>query len=311
MTSTLGASTRRLAILAVWTLGLLAASATACTVFLATDGKLVLGGDSEDWIDPNTQVWFIPATDKTFGVVYFGFGKGEYPEGGITLHKAELPPGGILNMQPSDAHGFPQAGINDRGLFFGGAATNSVKHVNPNGKEAFDGFIADHILRTCATVKEARVVLERYSVGLPQGQLLFGDRTGDSMIVEAGDVIIPKKGNHQVITNFKLSQMPNGGDKCARFKKVDTMFAAAPSISIDMVRDALQAVGLKPSPDGLEKRLPGTQYSIVFDLTHLELHVYRCFDFERPIRMDVRKELSRGARAIRLAEIVESAPANP
>jgi len=53
----------------------------ACTVFFAFDGKLALAGSNEDWADPNTQVCFVPATKDTYGIVYFGFGCGEYRSG--------------------------------------------------------------------------------------------------------------------------------------------------------------------------------------------------------------------------------------
>jgi hypothetical protein len=51
----------------------------ACTVLSAFDGRVALAGSNEDWADPNTQVWFVPATKDTYGIVYFGFGRGEYP----------------------------------------------------------------------------------------------------------------------------------------------------------------------------------------------------------------------------------------
>ena len=48
-----------------------------CTVFVASDGKVTLAGDNEDLDHSYTQMWTVPATDDTYGVVYFGFGRGE------------------------------------------------------------------------------------------------------------------------------------------------------------------------------------------------------------------------------------------
>src|SRR5262245_2964582 len=39
-----------------------------CTVFFAFDGKVALAGSNEDWADPNTQVWFVPATKDNYGI---------------------------------------------------------------------------------------------------------------------------------------------------------------------------------------------------------------------------------------------------
>src|SRR5688500_1084848 len=74
----------------------------SCTVLVASDGELVLAGSNEDWGEPNTQVWFVPATKENYGIVYFGFGRGEYPKGGISSRKLEIPEGGITKINPED-----------------------------------------------------------------------------------------------------------------------------------------------------------------------------------------------------------------
>src|SRR5262245_19823332 len=87
----------------------------ACTVFFAFDGKSALAGSNEDWGDPNTQMWVVPATKDTYGVVYFGFGRGEYPKGGIASRALKIPEGGITRINPEDLYGLPQAGMNEKG----------------------------------------------------------------------------------------------------------------------------------------------------------------------------------------------------
>ncbi len=73
------------------------ATAVACTAFLAYDGQLALGGNSEDWKDPDTYLWFTPAEKGEYGRVAFGFG----------------------NL-------WPQGGMNDQGFFFDGMATDPL-----------------------------------------------------------------------------------------------------------------------------------------------------------------------------------------
>ena len=80
----------------------------ACTVFFAFDGKLAIAGDNEDWADPNTQIWFVPATKDNYGIVYFGFGRGEYPKGVISHQKLDIPGGDITKVRPDDLYGLPQ-----------------------------------------------------------------------------------------------------------------------------------------------------------------------------------------------------------
>src|SRR5262249_36631335 len=86
--------------------------ASGCTVFFAFDGKVALAGSNEDWADPNTQVWFVPATDDTYGIVYFGFGRGDYPPGGVSHRQLKIPEQGITKINPEDLYGLPQGGMN-------------------------------------------------------------------------------------------------------------------------------------------------------------------------------------------------------
>jgi hypothetical protein len=53
----------------------------ACTAFFAFDGRVAIAGQNEDWDDTNTQYWSVPKTSTTLGVLYFGFGRGDYPQG--------------------------------------------------------------------------------------------------------------------------------------------------------------------------------------------------------------------------------------
>lgn len=277
-----------------------------CSVFTVYDGKLALAGDSEDWIDPNTQVWFVPKGTKTFGVVYFGFGTGEYPPGGLQLRapKKPLTQGGIIEMDPTDAYGFPQAGMNEEGLFFGGAATDVLSpETRRNGKPPFIGFFADHVLRHCRTVPEALAIIRKYDIGLPQGQLLFGDRFGGSAIVEAGNTIIERSGRFQVITNFRISAVPKDSITCDRFRRLSATLAVDKPLTIDFARDAIASVAVPPVSDSLAKRRPGTQYSVVFDMTHGVAHLYNRAQFDRDVQIDVKKEIAKGSAAKRIGDL--------
>jgi penicillin V acylase-like amidase (Ntn superfamily) len=64
---------RHIAIVLVAGVLALAGAANACTAFLAAQGDTVLVGNNEDYFNPRTQVWFVPAAEGKHGRVYFGF----------------------------------------------------------------------------------------------------------------------------------------------------------------------------------------------------------------------------------------------
>ena len=64
----------------------------ACTVFAVSHDGTVFFGNNEDWKDPYTRVWFLPAENGKYGRLYLGFERF-----GVTI---------------------PQGGMNDQGLAF-------------------------------------------------------------------------------------------------------------------------------------------------------------------------------------------------
>ncbi len=164
-------------------------AAQACSAFLIQGEGLVLAGNNEDYWDPDTKVWFVPGDGKTYGRVCFGFG-----------------------------NGFPQGGLNERGLFFDGFATAQLPAPEPTDKPSYPGSLIDVALAECATVAEVIALLERYNLAfLDSAMLLFGDRTGDAVIVER-DTFVRKQGRFQVVTNFHQSQCDPSEYTCPRYR---------------------------------------------------------------------------------------------
>jgi penicillin V acylase-like amidase (Ntn superfamily) len=211
----------------------------ACTVFFAFDGRTAIAGQNEDWDDSNTQFWVVPRTPTTHGVLYFGFGRGDYPKDGIAFSPRvqEVLQGKIHKLDaltPEDLYGIPQQGVNEKGLFFGGAQTETVERPARPGRVKYEGTIVDLILRQCATVAEALQMLETYEYVMPAGQLLFADKSGESFILEAGHVIAKKEGPHQVMTNFLQSREPERRRTDRRYTLVDTQLRREPRLSIPL-----------------------------------------------------------------------------
>jgi len=164
----------------------------ACSVFFAFDGKSALAGDNEDYFDhPLSQMWTVPRTENSFGAVYFGFGGGAYPVGGVALTArmrqamAGLIP--VSELTVEDAYGVPMQGMNEKGLFCGGAETEIVHDDwSHPGIPEFKGDVADLIVRHAASVPDALQLIGHYNYWLPEGNLLCADASGDSFILEAG-----------------------------------------------------------------------------------------------------------------------------
>ena len=57
-------------------------SAGACTIFVLTDAKRVVFCNNEDWSNPKSRIWFVPAGDGHLGCAYVGFDKG-WAQGGL------------------------------------------------------------------------------------------------------------------------------------------------------------------------------------------------------------------------------------
>jgi hypothetical protein len=56
--------------------------ARACTIFILTDTNRVLFCNNEDWSNPNTRIWFVPAGVGYYGCVYVGYDDG-WARGGL------------------------------------------------------------------------------------------------------------------------------------------------------------------------------------------------------------------------------------
>jgi len=234
--------------------------AHSCTAFLVTDGDVVLAGNNEDSVNPQTKVWFVPADDGQFGRVYFGFD---------------------LNQE---------GGMNERGLFFDGFATAPRKVVRSTDKPVFTGLLIDKVMAECATVEEVLAVFEKYNLEfLERGMLIFGDATGDSAIIE-GDDVVRKQGRFQVSTNFYQSQTPAGQEPCERYRIAVKMLEEADEVSVPLCRRILSAVHFEHGSH--------TLYSNIYDLLRRRVYLYHFHNFENVVVFDLVEELKKGKRVL-------------
>ena len=245
--------------------GGLAAPLLPCLVFCISDGKRVFGGSNEDNLDPRTRMWVVPAEAGKHGRICFGF-----------------------------TNDFAQGGVNDTGLFFDGLALGH-EEVPKSGKPAFHGNFGDHALAECETVKQVIELFERYdSSFLGSAQLLFGDRSGDGVILE-GNAMIRKEGSCLLATNFRRSETAPEEATCERFQDAQRLLGETKEVSLDLCRRVLSATR-QESP-------AATVYSTIYDLQGGLIHLYHFHDFENVVVIDVAKELSKGARKVELSSL--------
>lgn len=253
------------------------ATACACTIFVVARGGLVLAGANEDYAlgEPHDKHWvkFVPAKEGRLGYIGFGY-----------------------NFSPF----VDQAAINEAGLFFDYNAL--AKLDRPNEGKPVGGIpqLVD-MIQTCRTVREAVAYLSKFDFPiLSQGQMVLGDATGASAILERHAVTWKSRGaDYQIGTNFRTSTTPFEQITCERYKACDGALARGSRVSVDSVRELLE----RTSPKGGGSI---TWYSMVCDLKGVLVYLFRKGDFSRVSLLDVRAELKKGARRVDMDELMKA-----
>ena len=232
----------------------------ACTGFyVSRDGK-IYAGNNEDYSNPNTKMWIIPGDHGSYGRIYFGM----------------------------DNY-YPQGGINEKGLFFDGFATQPLPVSKSENKlnyttASFFNIIQNEILSTCSTVDEVISFLNKYNLGfLERAMLFFGDAHGNSIIVE-GDSILRKDNDFQLVTNFYQSQTSEV--TCGRFITATDMLSSNKNISVDYCRDILNSTHAEGNNV--------TLYSQVYDIKNMKIHIYNFHNYDECVTIDIKEELKKG-----------------
>lgn len=240
----------------------LAVSGSPCTIFLVARNGRVLMGANEDMVDeaPYDKHWvdFRPSQGKgRLGYVAFGY-----------------------KAIPLVA----QAGMNEAGLFFDYNAL-PLKDAGPHGKPRAKIDLGDRILNECKTVKEAIALVAKYDfVDLSAGQMVIGDATGDSAIIERNAVTRRGGADYQIGTNFRTSDTPKSEITCWRYKACDARLALKQKVDNGSICGLLKDT--MPKDPGAR-----TWYSTVCDLKAKKIWLFRKGDFSHTVAIDIRTEL--------------------
>jgi len=131
---------------------------SACTIFVLTDGSRVLFCNNEDWWNPKTRIWFVPAGDGYYGCAYVGYDDG-WARGGMNTEGLSCDwVGGFMERWAADSR--------------------TCVRGNPTQR----------MLESCATVEEAIAFFQSHQEpDFCRAKILVADMTGASAIIGAKD----------------------------------------------------------------------------------------------------------------------------
>lgn len=241
----------------------------SCTVFFASNDKYIMGGNNEDWKDPAPKMFFYPPENGKYGWIKFGWGSG-----------------------------FPQGGMNEKGLFWDATACCYLEMPESEAnKERYYGPLMGKIMEECGSVTDALDVFSNYYCeDQYKAQYLIGDKYGSSVIVE-GDSYILKNKKYQVMTNFYQSYPDLCGYPCLRYETANEMLKNN-EFSLYLFGSILAATHQ-------EGKYP-TQYSNIYDLKNGIIYLFHKHNFEEYIKIDLKEELLKGKRVFDLSSLFSS-----
>lgn len=238
-------------------------SLRACTIVSAAFKGEVFVAANEDDYTPFSRLWVNPATPGRYGSICFG--------------------------QPDLQ---AQAAVNEHGLFFDFTqqAIDPSKYALP---EAYPGDLFFDLLGQCKTVPEALAFLRAHPY-THSAQALLADALGNSVIINAG-AQVRKQGRYQINTNFNVCDLKTGAYSCQRYDIANQLLASTPELSVPFFEQLLSRVRQ-------EGRL-STQYSLICDLKRGVIRVYNFHNFEHGYTIDLKKELKKGYRLQKIAQL--------
>ena len=129
----------------------------ACTIFVLTDADRAFFFNNEDWFNPGTRLWFVPAAKDHLGCAYLGFD-----------------------------NGWAQGGLNTAGLAFDWVSGFEEKYEPDASLLTVRGNPSERMLESCTTVEEAVAFYRKYlEPDFARSRILIADRTGASVVIGA------------------------------------------------------------------------------------------------------------------------------
>lgn len=249
----------------------------ACTAFKLThDGRTLVGNNEDAW-SINAQVRFEQGKDGGYGAIYFGHFNG-------------------LPYRPM----VDQMGMNEAGLVFDGLSVQT-KDVEPiSGRKQLP--FQEHmpmVMRSCATVHEAAVLLRTYDLSwLMHAMLFLVDRNGDHLIVEADTMIFGNDpsfalGNWRMSTCTDPEAIP-----IPRLQKGRALLAAGADTTLERGEEVLHSMIACRKMMG-----EGTLFSTLFDTEAGSVDLWFYHDFSTKVTFNLQEELAKGDRVVAMVPL--------
>ncbi|MDP4222924.1 MAG: hypothetical protein Q8868_06380 [Bacteroidota bacterium] len=254
---------------------------SGCTVFTISKGGNVFFGGNDDYINPDSYFWVDPGNEKKYGVIWIG--------------------------QPDNV----QQGVNEKGLAYD---ANGLPRVNVNPHSERTPVSGDYtsypvqIMHECATVMEVINWIKVHQWhSYMHDQMQFADKTGDAVIISAGkdgELVFTRKqaGDGLLVsTNFNVANTDNSYSyPCWRYVKAQELLGkllkkSDPITAID-ARNVLEAVHV-------EKGASWTIESMLADLVNGTVYLYYYYQFDHPVVLNVKEELSNPREAGPLSKL--------
>ena len=254
-----------------------------CTVVAAVNDSGIIIGNNEDYSEPFTAMYVLPASDTAYGRVLFGFSFSDTIPGYC-------------------------GGVNEKGLFTDGNGIPNTGWKEEPGKESFSGNLESAVLAKYATVGEVATFFETHNVpNLETGRWLVADKSGASAIFEWGEnklQILRRKGSYQIATNFVQSDYPEGKYPDARYNLADTIFRQSNDITVDVIKRVLDDTHFEDYGGSFNVTL----YSYICDLNTGDIHVYNFHNYDNEVKLNVYEELRKGQHEYPLASLFPHEP---
>lgn len=246
---------------------LLHASVFSCSMYKITvDGRTMVGNNEDSWRE-TSGIWFEKGKQGKYSVAYVGYADKPDPDGAV----------------------------NEYGLVFDAFTmyAQPLAAGNPD-KQDFSYSHLRTIMQRCKNVDEVYAFLKEMNLrilgGSPLfngGMLLFVDRLGKYLVVEAGHLTLGNDPSF-VLANFSYANTKDLSTvKIERYRKgVQFLKDHQPEADIAFCAALSDTMCMNRSKIG-----DGTLYTTIYDLDSGLVHVYFFHDYSKQVTFDLKQEL--------------------
>jgi tetratricopeptide (TPR) repeat protein len=237
----------------------------ACTLIKVTANGKTIVGNNEDFKNADTRIWFEPGTGNQFGAVYVGYN----------------------NL-------FPEGGVNEAGLMFDAFGMKNKPLKDTAGKfPIFELDLKRRIMRECSTVEQVKALIDKYNLYFwSHSDWVFVDKSGNYLVVD-GDSGTLGGNRYFVQTNFRQSEIKDEKEiTCWRYLKAMSLLKIRCEANTEYCASLMDSVHQE-----------STLYTTVYDLQAGTIDLYHFHNYSRVIRFNIKEELKKGVRVLRIPEL--------